>query len=183
MIEARGKNRRQDKRQAVRVRNPFMILFFLVIPVAEIAIFIMVGERIGVLPTLGLVFLSAIVGSVLLRIQGFGLLRRMSLELDAGRVPARELVHGALILFAGLLLLLPGFLTDVFGLLLFIPAVRDLVWKLVGSRFVTRVDVTSASGRYPRTDGQRTIDLDPKDYGRGDDDDGFPGPGPDGTKR
>jgi UPF0716 protein FxsA len=112
---------------------PFILL---AIPILEIATFIVVGSEIGVLATLGLVFLSAAIGLILLRIQGFGLLERIRREVDAGRVPGRELVHGVMLVVAAILLIIPGFITDILGLLLFIPPLRDLGWRLVRNRIV-----------------------------------------------
>lgn len=140
----------------------------------EIAGFILVGSEIGVLATLALIVLSAVLGFVLLRIQGIGLLQRIKTESAAGRVPDRELVHGAMLVMAAILLIVPGFITSTIGLLLFVPFVRDIVWnKLVRGRMV----VASSSGfraRYgsPYNDTQPTqsdddvIDLDPDDFSR-----------------
>lgn len=147
---------------------PFLPFFLLAIPLAEIAVFVLVGSHIGVLPTIGLVILTAIAGATLLRIQGLGILVRIRAEAEAGRVPGRELVHAFMIMAAGLLLLLPGLITDTLGILLFIPAVRDFVW----TRIARRVVVVS-SGRGFRTPPEnpaprrgRTIDLDETDYSR-----------------
>ena len=116
---------------------------------------------------IGLVILSAIAGSLLLRIQGFGVARRASAaELDAGRDPGRELAHGAMIMLAGVLLLIPGFVTDIFGLLLFIPPVRDLAWRFLKRRIVVSGSFSAGFGgfRGPRTRCGKTIDLDADDY-------------------
>lgn len=112
---------------------PFLLL---VLPAAEIAVFIVVGQQIGVIPTLALILLTAIAGSVLLRVQGLGLLARIAEVTARGKVPGRELVHGVMILVAAVLLITPGFITDTLGLLLFIPPVRDLGWKLLKDRIV-----------------------------------------------
>lgn len=117
-------------------------LLLLAVPIVEIATFILVGNWIGVLPTLGLVVFSAVVGALLLRRQGLSTLRRIQTETAAGRVPGRDLVDGVLIVVAGMLLLTPGLVTDVFGYLLFVPAVRDVV-----RRFLARRVVVSASAR------------------------------------
>ncbi len=114
----------------------FIPLFILALPIIEIAVFILVGSKIGVLWTIALVILSAMAGSLLLRIQGFGALNRIRAELDAGRDPGRELAHGAMIMLAAVLLLIPGFVTDVIGLLLFIPPVRDVAWRFLKRRIV-----------------------------------------------
>lgn len=149
---------------------PFSIIPFLLlaIPLLEIGAFIVVGGQIGVLPTLGLVLVTAIAGSILLRIQGFGVINRIRQTIDAGRVPGRELVHGVMILIAGVLLLTPGFITDTLGFLLFIPAVRDAGWALLRDRIVVvggerNPQSQGGPGSY-RHRGGRTIDLDAEDY-------------------
>ena len=135
----------------------------------EIAAFVFVGSHIGVIATLAMVLITALIGSILLRVQGFGLLRRIRAEVDAGRVPQRELVHGVMILLAGLLLLLPGFVTDAFGFLLFVPAFRDAAWHFLSSRIIARVDIRGVDlGRTRRRDS-RTIDLDEEEYSRSSD--------------
>ncbi len=103
-------------------------------PLIEIAVFILVGSAIGVLPTVALTILTAVAGTALLRHQGFSLLARMQSEMDAGRVPGEDMMHGAMIVLAGLLLLLPGFVTDCIGLLLFIPPVRSAIGAFIVSR-------------------------------------------------
>lgn len=145
---------------------PFVPLLLLVLPLAEIAVFVMVGSHIGVLSTIGLVVATTILGAVLLRIQGFGILTRIRETMDAGGSPGRELVHGLMVMLAGLLLLVPGFITDAVGLLLFIPPVRDLGWRLVRSR-ITVVGATAGPGFHRRPGGRgHTIDLDTEDYAR-----------------
>ncbi|PZM09786.1 FxsA family protein [Rhizobium tubonense] len=142
-------------------------------PLAEIAGFVIVGKAIGLWATLGLVVLSAVLGALLLRIQGIGILRRISKESQNGGIPGRELVHGAMIVVAAFLLLLPGFLSDILGLLLFIPGVRDLAWKFLSRRIVilgsspafnrSRRDPQSPSK--PREHGP-VVDLDDDDFRR-----------------
>ncbi|MBC7280278.1 FxsA family protein [Hoeflea sp.] len=114
---------------------PFLLL---VVPMAEIAAFVVIGGQIGVWATLGMVLLTAIIGSFLLRWQGIGLFNRINAEMRANRIPGRDLVHGVMILIAGVLLLTPGFVTDSLGFLLFVPAVRDAVWRLVKHRVVVQ---------------------------------------------
>ena len=152
------------------MRIPFLLLIFLTVPLLEIAAFVVVGSRIGVLATLGMVFLTAVIGSVLLRVQGFGLLRRIQAETESGRVPGRELVHGAMILLAGFLLLLPGFVTDAIGFLLFVPAFRDWMWRVLARRVLVKVDLSSMGGRAAYRRDSRTIDLDEEDFSRTKDD-------------
>ena len=85
---------------------PFSIIPFLllVVPILEIATFIVVGGQIGVVATLGMILFTAVLGSILLRIQGFQVLNQLRAATDAGRVPGRELGHGVMILLAGVLL-------------------------------------------------------------------------------
>jgi UPF0716 protein FxsA len=152
----------------------FLPFLFLIVPLTEIAVFIVVGRMIGILPTIALVIVTAIAGAALLRHQGFGLAMRLKDELDAGRVPGRQLAHGALMIAVGVLLLTPGFVTDTIGLLLFVPAVRERIFN----RIAAMADGTAwqASGRHgPRPDdeyqnhgqarrGDGVVDLDPADY-------------------
>ncbi|MBO1038233.1 FxsA family protein [Brucella pituitosa] len=149
-------------------------LAILAMPFIEIAGFVIVGSEIGVFATLGLIILSAMLGFFLLRVQGFGLLQRIRTESAAGRVPDREMMHGAMIVVAAIMLIVPGFVTSAIGLLLFVPFIRDLVWN----RFVrNRLVVATASTRYSEayrpyepkenpygSKENNVIDLDPEDY-------------------
>ncbi len=140
-------------------------LFLLVAIFIEIAGFIIVGKEIGVLATLALIILSMFVGFILLRIQGITLLAKMQHELSAGRIPDRELAHGALLILAAILLIIPGFVTDIIGLLLFIPQIRDLLWKWVSKKMTVRTTFSSGfrENSYDNSHSQ-TIDLDAEDY-------------------
>lgn len=116
------------------MRFSIIPILLLVIPISEIAVFILVGGQIGVFATLAMIFVTAILGTFFLRQQGLGILRRLQSEQKAGRIPGRELVHGAMIMIAGVLLLTPGFVTDSIGFLLFFPPFRDLAWNFIKSR-------------------------------------------------
>jgi UPF0716 protein FxsA len=118
---------------------PLLLLLFIVIPLVELFVIIEVGMAIGVWPTIGLLFLDSILGAVLLRSQGRAVWRRFNEALAASRVPHREVFDGALVIFGGALLLTPGFVTDVVGLLLLIPPSRALVRRFLGRLFVGRV--------------------------------------------
>jgi UPF0716 protein FxsA len=143
-------------------------LLFLALPLVEIAVFVIVGKEIGVLATVSLVVLSGIAGGILLRIQGLGVLARIRHQLDAGQNPGRELAHGVMIVVAGILLLIPGFVTDLLGILLFIPPVRDFGWRQVRSR-ITVHGRFDAGAWTPPPDRGTTIDLDDGDYSRSSD--------------
>ena len=110
---------------------PFLLL---IVPIVEIATFILIGDKIGLWPTLGMIFVTALVGTFLLRIQGFQLLNRIKAETNSGKIPGRALGDGAMILVAGILLLTPGFVTDTIGFSLFIPFVRSAIWSFIASR-------------------------------------------------
>lgn len=139
-------------------------LIFLALPLVEIAVFALVGSRVGVLATIGLVIATTVLGAVLLRIQGFGAMARINAAMERGEAPGRDLVHGLMIMVAGVLLLAPGFVTDAIGLLLFIPPVRDLAWRFVKGRIVI---VGPGGFRGWRGPGRgRTIDLDEDEFRR-----------------
>ena len=106
------------------MRTPFISILILLLPLAEIAGFVVVGQMVGVWGTLGLVLLSCLAGLILLRLQGLQMLRRLTEEGRDGRVPGDAIVQGAMIVVAAVLLLIPGFITDIIGIALFIPSIR-----------------------------------------------------------
>ena len=146
------------------MRISFLPLFVLALPILEIAGFVVVGRQIGVLATIGLVLLSALVGTFLLRQQGFDVMARVRAEIDAGRNPGRQLAHGLMVLIAAMLLIAPGFISDILGILLFIPAVRDLAWRFLKSRI--SIVTNFGDGGFARRRQEKVIDLDSDDYSR-----------------
>jgi len=114
----------------------FLVLLLLVlIPVVEIAVFFQVASMIGVLDTLGVLLLFSIGGLLLVRHEGMGTMAKMRAELNEGRVPGSHLADGFWLLVAGLLLLVPGFVTDIIGLLLLLPPVRWVAKRWTARRF------------------------------------------------
>lgn len=109
---------------------PLLILFVLV-PIIEISLFIKVGGLIGLWPTIGLVLLSAFVGMTIIRSQGQRTLLELQRSFQTLRNPTQPLAHGAMIIISGMLLLTPGFLTDIIGLMLLIPGIRTKIIHLV----------------------------------------------------
>ncbi len=107
----------------------WLFLAFLTIPIVEIALFIQVGGWIGLFPTLAIVILTAILGTWLVRSQGSAALRDLQSSFSELRDPTEPLAHGAMILFAGALLLTPGFFTDAVGFALLAPPVRIAAMK------------------------------------------------------
>lgn len=101
-----------------------LLLIFIIVPMIELAVLIQVGSYIGVLWTLALIFITAIIGVRLLKLQGLSTLMRAQQRLAEGGIPAQELAEGFLLALAGALLLTPGFLTDAFGFSLLMPGVR-----------------------------------------------------------
>jgi UPF0716 protein FxsA len=120
------------------VFGPLVFLFILV-PIAELYVIVQVGHVLGVVNTLALLVLISFAGAWLMKREGLGALRRAQRQVDAGMVPGRELVDGALIVLAGALLLAPGFITDAVGLLLLLPPVRAGVLSFARHRLERRV--------------------------------------------
>ncbi|MDF1763825.1 MAG: FxsA family protein, partial [Oleibacter sp.] len=101
-----------------------LLLIFIVIPMIELVLLIKVGSTIGILPTLGLILLTAFIGVNLLRRQGMATLMRARQNMEQGKLPAQELAEGFLLALAGALLLTPGFVTDAIGFTLLVPSMR-----------------------------------------------------------
>jgi UPF0716 protein FxsA len=108
-----------------------LILLFVVVPIAELWAIIQVGQAIGVLPTILLLIIDSILGSLLVRSQGRRAWTRLTQTISEGRVPTNEVADGAMILFGGALMLAPGFLTDILGALLLLPPTRALLRPLL----------------------------------------------------
>jgi UPF0716 protein FxsA len=126
----------------------FLVLLFIVVPIVELYVIIQVGEAIGVLPTIALLIADSVLGSVLMRHQGRTAWRRFNAALYEGRVPHREVLDGALVIFGGALLLTPGFVTDVLGILLLLPPTRVLVRQIVARRVLPRLVVSGFGGGF-----------------------------------
>lgn len=112
-----------------------LLVLFLVVPIAELAIFITVADAIGFLPALGWIVLVSVIGAWLVKREGLQALRRANAKVNVGELPTRELVNGILILLAGALMLTPGFLTDIVGLLFLLPPTRALFAIPLTKRF------------------------------------------------
>jgi len=117
-----------------------LVALFIVVPILELYVIIQIGGLIGIWPTLALLLADAVLGSLLLRHQGRGAWERFNRALAERRFPGREVADGLLIAIGGTLLLAPGFLTDIVGLLFLIPPtraiVRGLMKRLVGRRIL-----------------------------------------------
>lgn len=134
-----------------------LLLVFILVPLAEIGVFIEVGGLLGLWPTLALTVLTAVIGTFCIRLQGFTLINRARAQLDAGEAPVFELVSGACLLVAGVLLLVPGFVTDTVGCLLLLPPFRRLLFdKVLAPRMtmMAEAQAAAAAGRRPGSSGQ-----------------------------
>ncbi len=117
-----------------------LFILFAVIPVIEVYLLIKVGSLIGAVPTVLLLLAISMVGAWLVRHQGFGIMRRIQNELAQGRLPAAELLDGAMVLVGGVLLVTPGFFTDFLGLFFLIPFTRAIIKRFVGLWLQRRLD-------------------------------------------
>ena len=108
-----------------------VVLAFLVVPVVELYVIITVGQAIGVLPTVALLLADALLGAALFRREGRRAWQALRVALSEQRVPGREVADGALVVLGGALLLTPGFVTDVFGLLCLLPPTRAVLRRLL----------------------------------------------------
>ena len=118
-----------------------LFIVFVGVPFAEIYVLLQVGHAIGVLNTLALLILVSMVGAWLAKREGLGVIRRVQDALNAGRVPAAELVDGFLILLAAALMITPGFLTDIVAIFLLLPPVRAMVRQTLRRRFARRIEI------------------------------------------
>ena len=110
--------------------NTFFLIFIL-LPALEIFFMIKIGSEIGALSTLALIFLTAIIGVFFARVQGIQTLKSGLLNLYQNKIPIYELISGASIAFAAVLLIIPGFLTDLIGFILLIPFTRKLLFRII----------------------------------------------------
>lgn len=134
----------------------WLFVLFVTIPIIEIALFIQVGGWLGLWPTLGIVILTAILGTYLVRAQGLAAMSDIRSNLNDLRDPTESLAHGAMILAAGLLLLTPGFFTDAVGFAFLAPPVRMGVFHYIRSRIKVQSFVHTGSGTYQNTRDNRS---------------------------
>ena len=142
-----------------------LFLLLVAVPIIEIALFIEIGGWLGTWPTIGIVILTALIGSVLLRQQGLKALGDIQRRLMAGDDPGQMLADGAMILISGVLLLTPGFFTDAVGFLLLVPGVRIAIYKWLKANVKMNVRTANHSTPPPGWDrpGNQTVDGDYED--------------------
>jgi len=134
-----------------------LILLFLLMPLIEIYLLIEIGSAIGAVATIFLVIFTAVVGAYLLRLQGFATFRRVQANMSEGILPAQELIEGFILLIAGILLLTPGFFTDIAGFIFLIPAARKWISLKVMERSIV-ANGEQTQGKPP--EGPRTLEGD-----------------------
>ena len=126
-----------------------LLLVMIAVPLMEIAVFIQIGGWIGLAPTLATVVVTALIGTALLRHQGLSTLMKARESLALGRFPVSEVFDGLCLVFAGALLLTPGFVTDAIGFLLFVPALRALLRQWLGRLLLASGRVQTWSDGHP----------------------------------
>ena len=104
-----------------------LLILFTIVPIIELYVLIEASHQIGIGATIAMIFLTGIAGAYLARSQGFNIINRIQSEMNQGRLPAEELMDGAIILAGGLLLLTPGFCTDFTGFILLTPVTRQFI--------------------------------------------------------
>jgi UPF0716 protein FxsA len=126
-----------------------VLLSLLVLMLVELYVLVQVASAIGVLNAIGLLLAISIIGAWIVKRQGMAMWRRAQLQITAGRTPTKEMADGVLLLLAGLLLLVPGFVTSAFGVLLLLPPVRALVRGVLVRRWTGKVTIIRATYRGP----------------------------------
>ena len=139
-----------------------LLLLFTVVPVLELAVLIKVGTQLGVLNTILLTVGISVIGAWLARFQGFLVLRKVQANLQQGILPTEEMYDGVLILFGGLLLLTPGFISDTFGLILLFPVTRSFMKYFLRKKIETMLqngEIVSLTS-FPRGAQRKYDDID-----------------------
>jgi len=149
------------------MRFSLLPVIVLLMPILEIAGFIVVGKAIGLWPTLALIILTSMLGLIILRNGGLGMVRNLQNAGRTGEQPAEALVRGGMRVIAGILLFVPGFITDTIGLLLLVPAVRGFFWKVFRPNIIVTDFARSGFRDNPRGPASsKVVDLDEEDFHR-----------------
>jgi UPF0716 protein FxsA len=137
----------------------FLYFALLLGPIVEIAVFVLVAQSIGFWPALAGILLLSLVGAAIMSRQGFSLVAEIRTTIGAGRMPARALADATLVGVAGLLLLVPGYVTDVLGLLLLIPPLRHGFYRWLAHRMGI-----APAAQAGRPSGPKVIELDNDEF-------------------
>lgn len=145
---------------------PFLFLaLFIIVPLAEIAVFIAAGDAIGLFPTIATVIVTAFLGTYLLQRQGLSAIARTQNAMAAGQLPVESIMDGVYLLIAGAFLLTPGFITDSVGFLLFVPPFRRWLGKLGFRHIMRKADIHVSTAR----SGAENAESDKPGYSHKDD--------------
>jgi len=131
-----------------------LLALFIVVPLAELAIFMALGRHLGLINTVAIILLTAVLGASLTKSQGMKALRSFQNATAEGKIPHQEIIEGLLILIAGAVLLTPGFLTDAIGFLLLIPPSRAAICKVVAKVAGDRIKVSTFGAPPAETETQ-----------------------------
>ena len=142
----------------------YILLSILLLPIVEIALFIKVGQTIGLFPTLALVIGAAILGGFVLRLQGLSVLTQMRSNVRSGQMPGKTIAEAMMLGLAAVLLVLPGFFSDILALLLLLPPVRNFIYKALASRVSVVQTASYRTGPDPRIKRPGVIDLDEDEF-------------------
>ena len=140
----------------------YLILLFTLVPAVELMLLIEIGGTIGAGNTILIIILTGVLGAYLARLQGFLLFQKIQSNLNQGIMPNAEMLDGLMILVGGIVLLTPGFITDLFGFLLLIPWTRSLIKMLFSRKFesmIARGQVTTSTPFSRPSDGYDDIDI------------------------
>ncbi|MGH3755846.1 MAG: FxsA family protein [Pseudonocardiaceae bacterium] len=143
-----------------------LLIVFIVVPIIELAVIIQVGQALGLLPTVLLLIADSVIGTWLVRREGLKAWQRFRAALDQARIPAAEVVDGALVMLGGALMLTPGFVTDIFGLLLVIPPSRALVNRMIRTRVRWRFGIPGMAPRHTTPSPDTPIEVEVLDVER-----------------
>ena len=134
-----------------------LLLLFILVPTAELYLFIKIGSQLGLGPTLAIIIITAVFGASLTKAQGRRAVEKFQAATAAGRMPAKEAIDGIMILLAGAVLITPGFLTDTVGFLLLFPPFRAIVAGYAGKRLKGKIQVVT-----PRMPNQNAQEQKPE---------------------
>lgn len=135
-----------------------LLIFFIVLPLVELCLVLLLGQYLGIAWTIVFIIGTGILGTWLARTQGLSTYRRIQQELSQGRMPTDSLIDGALILVAGLLLITPGVLTDLVGIMLMIPPSRALFRRQLMAWFQRNFKIQTLTTGGPRPSGDGVVD-------------------------
>ena len=131
-----------------------LVLLFVAVPLLELYILIHVGGLIGILPTIGICILTAVLGASLLRYQGLQTIARVQAKLSQGEIPATDMLEGVILLLCGFLLLTPGFFTDVIGFLCLVPPFRTFMATRILSQLLVKGSASSTTHHSVTIEGE-----------------------------